>query len=139
MSFASRQIQGSQKRTAATILFTPRARQHHHPHQVPAHQQPPSPTPLQSSRPPLSLSSNSSPSGSELEDEVRIGLKRLDLKSRSGSQSPRAGPHSKQPKITSRPKGGAKDVWTFYEKSSMRHTCILCKYVNYPSHSHAEI
>jgi len=137
MSFASRQIQGSQKRTAATILFTPRARQHHHPHQVPAHQQPPSPTPLQSSRP--SLSSNSSPSGSELEDEVRIGLKRLDLKSRSGSQSPRAGPHSKQPKITSRPKGGAKDVWTFYEKSSMRHTCILCKYVNYPSHSHAEI
>ena len=136
MSFASRHIQGSQKRTAATILFTPCVRQHH-PVQVPAHQQPPSPTP-QPAKPPLSLSSSSSPSGSESEDEVRVGLKRLQLKPRSGSQSPRAGPHSKQHGIASRPKGGAKDVWTFFEKSSVRHICILCKCVKDLPHSHAE-
>jgi hypothetical protein len=81
---------------------------------------------------------------------VRIELEKLDLRSqsgsqsrsgsssRSGSQSPRAGPHSTQHKAQ-RPKGGASDVWKFFEKSSGRQTCIFCKYVHYCPHSHADI
>jgi hypothetical protein len=42
VSFALHQIQHSRNRVAAAVLFTPRAKQHH----GPAHQYPPSPTPL---------------------------------------------------------------------------------------------
>ncbi|KAF8812618.1 hypothetical protein BYT27DRAFT_7182580, partial [Phlegmacium glaucopus] len=139
-SFASRQIQVSQNQVAATVLFTPHARQHRHTGPVPAYHPPTTPTPLGAPKPVTSLSSNSSPSDSEVEDEVRIGLERLDLKSQSGSQSgsqsPRAGPHSKQRKVTSRPRGGAKDVWIFFEKSSDRHTCLLCKQAHATDPSH---
>ena len=63
-----------------------------------------------------------------MEDEVRAGLEKLNLQPRSssGSQSPRAGPHSKLAKVQ-RTKGGAKDVWHFYEKTGPERVCILCK------------
>jgi hypothetical protein len=125
-SFVSHQIHKSQNRfnrTAARVLFTPHAIQHHAP------QTPDSPTPYSSNEQPVSLSDN--PSGSEVEAEIGTGLKRLNLapsSSSSGSQSPRAGPHSKARIISSKPKGGAADVWKFFEKSeSNRHICILCK------------
>jgi hypothetical protein len=149
VSFASRRIQGSQNRAAAAVLFTPRAntaKQHHGP--VPANQYPPpSPTPQRGQSPlksVLTLSSDNSPPGSDIEDEVRIALEKLDLHSqssshsRSGSQSPRAGPHSTQHRAQ-RPKGGANDVWKFFEKSSARTTCVFCKYVHYFPRSHADI
>jgi hypothetical protein len=132
-SFASRQIQASQNRLAATVLFTPRRHRGH-----PGSQQdqlPPSPTPYRAYQTPLiPTPSSSSSDTSDLEDEVRNGLQRLDLQpqSSSGSQSPaspRAGPHSKVKKVAPRPRGGAKDVWVFFEKpeNSHRHTCVLCK------------
>jgi hypothetical protein len=67
---------------------------------------------------------------------LRIELEKLDLcsrsgsHSRSGSQSPHAGPHSTQHKAQ-RSKGGANDVWNFFEKSSGRHSCKFCKCVHY--------
>lgn len=147
--YASRRIQGSQNRAAAAVLFTPR-KQQQGPVRVPANQYPPpSPTP-QRVRSPLktgfTLSSNSS--SSDTEDDVRIELEKLDLQSRSGSRSgsgspsqsprqPHAGPHSTQRKVQ-RPKGGANDVWKFFEKSPGRHTCVFCKYVHYFPHSHAD-
>lgn len=146
VSFASRRIQGSQNRAAAAVLFTPR-KQHHGPVPGPANQYPPpSPTPQRVQTPmelnfTHTLSSNNS---SDTEEEVRIELEKLDLhsqsgsQSRSGSQSPRAGPHSTQRKAQ-RPKGGANDVWKFFEKSSARQTCAFCKYVQYFPHSHADI
>jgi len=125
-SFASRQIQASQNRLAATVLFTPR-RGHPGSQQ---HQQPPSPTPYRFQPPLISAPPSLSSDASDLEDEVRAGLQRLDLQphSSSGSQSPDAGPHSKVKKAASKPRGGAKDVWEFFKKSetSQRHTCELC-------------
>jgi hypothetical protein len=126
-TFASRQIQGSRNKLAATVLFTPRTKQC----PVPTYQQSPSPTPYQ----PPSMSTlhprPSSDSGSDFEGEVRAGLKRLELQPRpgSGSQSPRAGPHSRQrmPTKALKSKGGAKDVWIFFEKVSGRHACVFCK------------
>ena len=152
VSFSSRRIQGSQNRAAATILFTPRshatAKQHHGP--PPANQfPPPSPTPQRAQSPlksVLTLSNNSS----DTEEEVRKELEKLDLHSQSGSrsrsgssgsQSPRAGPHSIQHRAQ-RPRGGANDVWKFFEKKSGRAICIFCKYVHYFSkfsHSHADL
>ena len=140
VSFSSRRIQGSQNQAAAAVLFTPRKQQHHGP--APNQYPPPSPTPQQ----PLTLSSNNSSSGTE--DEVRIELEKLDLHSWTGSQSrsgsrsrscspsPHTRPHSTmtQHKLQ-RPKGGANDVWKFFDKSSERHTCVFCKYVHYFSHS----
>lgn len=129
-SFASRRIQASQNQLAATVLFTPR---HHHGHPGSRQQQqPPSPTPYRISQPPL-IHAPSSPSSnaSDLEDEVRAGLQKLDLQheSSSGSQSSHAQPYSKVKKAAPRPRGGAKDVWAFFEKSesSHRHTCAFCK------------
>ena len=89
--------------------------------------QPSSPTPYQPARQ-STLLATGSPLGSDVEDEVRVGMERLELQSSSSSGSglPRAGPHSKQ-KNTSRPRGGAKDVWSFFEKGLGRHTCMLCK------------
>ena len=125
-SFVSHQIQQSQNRLAARVLFPPNAtqrqRQGVHFTPTPAHQ-PESSTLLQ--RP-------SNETDSDVEPEVRAGLERLDLSnsssSQSGSQSPRAGPHSKTRNIHSKPKGGAKDIWSFYEKSETnRHRCIFCK------------
>jgi hypothetical protein len=149
-SFASRRIQGSQNRAAAAVLFTPR-KQHHGPVTGPANQYaPPSPTPHRAQSPLKTAFALSSNNSSDTEEEVRIELEKLDLRSqsgsqsrsgsssRSGSQSPRAGPHSTQHKAQ-RPKGGASDVWKFFEKSSGRQTCIFCKYVHYCPHSHADI
>jgi hypothetical protein len=142
-SFASRRIQDSPNRAAAAVLFTPR--KHHGQFPGPANQYPPpSPMPQRAQSPPknaLALSSNNS---SDTEEEVRIELEKLDLhsqsgsQSRSGSQSPRTGPHSTQHKAQ-RPKGGAKDVWKFFEILSARQTCLFCKYVHYFPHSHADI
>ena len=45
--------------------------------------------------------------------------------SHSRAKSPRAGPHSKpQPH---KPRGGAKDVWTFFTKAKGKRECILCQ------------
>jgi hypothetical protein len=125
-SFVSRQIHKSQNRinqTAARVLFTPHAIRHRAPQPLY------SPTPYSSNEQSVSLSDN--PSGSDVEAEIGTGLKRLNLapsSSSSGSQSPRAGPHSKARIIPLKPKGGAADVWKFFEKSqSNRHICILCK------------
>jgi hypothetical protein len=65
---------------------------------------------------------------------VREGLRRLNLEPRSssGSQSPRAGRHSKQARVSPKAKGtgrGAKDVWTFFEQVANKRNCILCQYV----------
>jgi len=50
-----------------------------------------------------------------------------DLNSHSHcSQPPRAGPHSKS-KNPPRPRGGAKDVWTFFKQVGDKHECQLCK------------
>src|SRR5271156_5371015 len=113
-SFVSRQIHKSQNqfnRTAARVLFTPHAIRHRAPQPLD------SPTPYSSNEQPVLLSDNS---GSEVEAEIETGLKRLNLapsSSSSGSQSPRAGPHSKARIIPLKPKGGAADVWKFFEKS----------------------
>lgn len=129
-SFVSRQIHKSQNqfnRTAARVLFTPHAIRHCAPQPLD------SPTPS-NEQPVHSLSDN--PSGSEVEAEIGTGLRRLDLaqlSSSSGSQSPRAGLPTVLSKAPSRNislklKGGAADVWKFFEKSqSNRHICILCK------------
>lgn len=131
-SFASRRIQESRKKTAATVLFTPRTKQHqrhlsHSP--TPGHQQPPSPCPFQASEETSQLAL----SDSEVEEEVRAGLEKLDLQPQSDDSAPDS-PPSNHPKVktaktvkTARPKGGAKDVWNFYEKSSDRNICIICK------------
>ena len=141
VSFSSRRIQGSQNRAAATILFTPRSRantvKQHGP--LPGNQfPPPSPTPQQGQSPLKSVLTLSSNNSSDTEEEVRKELEKLDLQSQSGSQSrsgsrsrssshsPRAGPHSTQNRVQ-RPKGGANDVWKFFEKSPERHTCVFCK------------
>jgi hypothetical protein len=67
---------------------------------------------------------------------VRTGLERLNLQTRSisGSQSPSAGSHSKQKKPF-RPRGGAKDVWTFFQKALGNQICILCQCVKHLTHS----
>lgn len=145
VSFASRRIQGSQNRAAATILFTPRRSRANTGPFAANQYPPPSPTPQRAQSPlksVLALPSNNS--SSDTEDEMRMELEKLDLhsqsgsQSRSGSQSPRAGPHSTQ-RRAQRPKGGASDVWKFFEKSSGRHTCVFCKYVHYFPRSHADI
>jgi hypothetical protein len=111
-SFASRQIQASRNQAAATVLFTPRTK-----HSFIPHHDSPSPTPFQEASQLIS-------SSSEVEEEVRGGLERLELQ--SDSQSP-VSPLAKHPKVKSRPKGGAKDVWNFFEKSSEQNICIICK------------
>lgn len=131
--FAARRIRGSQNKKAARVLFTPRASQHGT-GPDPANEPPPSPTPLQAHQPqPFSTSSpGSSSSQSGAEDRVRVRLERLNLQPQaSGSQSPRAGPHSKPTKapLKHRPKGGAKDVWQFFKKEAGCNTCILCQCV----------
>lgn len=67
---------------------------------------------------------------------MRAGLEKIDLRSQSpdsASDPPHAGPHSKQLAASKvlKPRGGAKDVWKFFEKLSGRHTCVFCKYVNF--------
>ena len=45
--------------------------------------------------------------------------------SRSRAQPPRAGPHSKpQPR---KPRGGAKDVWSFFAVVEGKRECVLCQ------------
>lgn len=49
------------------------------------------------------------------------------IHSRSRAQLPRAGPHSKPLQPRSVPRGGAKDVWSFFTKVKGRHECVLCQ------------
>ena len=121
VTFASRQIQSSQNRLAAAVLFTPHGNNRSG-HQAPQNQPLSSPTPHRSAQQPATGS------GSDVEDGIRAEMRRLELglSSSSDSGAPRAGPHSKE-KNLSRPRGGAKDVWSFFEKGFGRHTCILCK------------
>ena len=120
--FATHQIHGSQNQRAAAMLFTPH-RQHMRAGPTSIPQQPPSPTPQRTPTSSILLS----PTGSDVEEDIRAGLEKLDLQPRSslGSQSPWAGPHSKQ--IRAKTKPGAPDVWSFIEKTAQHRTCILCK------------
>ena len=144
-TFAARQIENSQNRRAATLLFTPGSKRRTRPGKAPAPQQPPSPTP-QPIQPPthstLRTFSQStlhdpahagtgdpSDSDSEQEGSVEAALQALDIQSRSssGASSPRAGRHSTHRTVPLKPRGGAKDVWTFYKKTRGRQVCSLCE------------
>ena len=84
-SFATHQIHGSQNQRAAAMLFTPhRQRMRAGPTSLP--QQPPSPTPQRGPTSPILLSSTDS----DVEEDVRDRLEKLDLRphSSSCSQSP---------------------------------------------------
>lgn len=137
VSFASRQIQGSQNRAAAAFLFSPRTNTAKRGPVPATHYPPPSPTPLRIQSPlksVLALQSDNSSLGSdsETEDEVRIGLEKINLRSQSsqsGSEAEsHAEVHSKQHRAP-KPRGGAQDVWKFFEKlsGSERHKCLFCK------------
>ena len=128
--FAAQQIQGAQNRRAAALLFMPHAVLH--PSLGPARLRPLSPSPVpvpdHSTSP---LAPGDSSDSDSLEDEVRDGIKKINLVATacfgSGSKSPCTGPHSKQRVTSLKPRGGAKDVWSFFEKSDKHHNCILCK------------
>lgn len=47
--------------------------------------------------------------------------------SHSRAQPPRAGPHSKPSQPRKQPKGGAKDVWSFFTVVKGQRECILCQ------------
>jgi hypothetical protein len=143
-TFATQQVQNSQNQRAATVLFTPRPKQRAN--EALTRERQPSPTP-QSIQPPVHSSLHpasefvphdipSAGTGNDSSDDsepLETALQALDIRSHSrcsssGSSSPRAGPHSTQRKKTRlKPRGGAKDVWTFYEKSLGRQVCTLCK------------
>jgi len=54
----------------------------------------------------------------------------LQPRAASGSQSPRAGPHSQPTKASKyKPKGGAKDVWQFFKKEPGCNICVICQCV----------
>ena len=92
--------------------------------------QPVSPSPIPHYSTSLLASDGSSDSDS-MEEELRAGIKKIDLTAMahldSGSKSPHAGPYSKQHGKSLKPWGGAKDIWTFFEKSDARQSCILCR------------
>ena len=127
-TFAARQIQSAQKKKAAAILFTPHA-PHQGRSQVHTYQSQASPTPHYPHQTPESPILSSTSRDSDVEVDVRVSLEKLNLERRSSSglQSPCAGPHSKQAKVRVQTKGGAKDVWTFFDKTAQHRTCILCK------------
>ena len=49
------------------------------------------------------------------------------IHSHSCAQFPCAGPHSKPLQCHSQPRGGAKDVWSFFTKVKRQHECVLCQ------------
>ena len=181
-AFATRQLQASNNRHSAAVLFTPH-RQRPGVFQHGAHLQQSSPTlrlGAHSLYPAPQLRTRLSHSSSEGEEEIEVGLQRLNLGSRptldtsldsqsgigqhsgiswdpqagtgqhSGpdhhhgtgssrsqsqsdsnshshrSQPPHAGLHSKSKNLPG-PRGGAKDVWTFFKQVGDRHECQLCK------------
>jgi hypothetical protein len=141
-TFATQQVQNSQNRRAATVLFTPRPKPSGN--EPLARERQPSPTP-QSIQPPVHSSLDpasefvphdisSAGTGNDSSDDsepLETVIQALDIHShshRSSSGSPRAGPHSTQRKKTHfKPRGGAKDVWSFYERSLGRQICKLCQ------------
>ena len=137
--FVAQQVQTAQNQQAAALLFTP--------HVVPRpsfdfsvprallgpsrlRQVSPSPLAHRSASP---LAPDDSSDSDSVEEELGDGLKKINLtaavRPSPKSKSPRAGPHSKQRGTAAKPKGGARDIWAFFEKSDGRHNCILCKYV----------
>lgn len=101
-------------------MFTPRPAQRQGPGHISFYQQV-SPTPQQS----LMLSSAS---GSDIEEEMRTGLARLNLAPHSSSGS-QAESHSKQGKTKVKVATGkkAEDVWNFFKQTSQDRTCLLCQ------------
>lgn len=135
-AFSSYQIQASRNQQAAAVLFTPRTprtpRTRNQRGPIPAHQQHPSPTPHHVNPLVQPTVFPVSGSGSDVEDEMRAGLERLNLEplSSSGSSSPRAGRHSRPSKarpIQPKSKAKANDVWTFFEETGNQRKCSLCK------------
>lgn len=148
--FATRQIEASRNKQSATLLFTPHKKRGA---QIRfAHELQPSPTQQHASQN-VSSQLGSVDSDSDIEEGLVEELERLDFQadsalgsdsdsqastgpqlipqsvpsshSRSRAKSPRAGPHSKpQPR---KPRGGAKDVWTFFTKDKGKRQCILCQ------------
>jgi hypothetical protein len=150
--FAAHQIEVSCNKQSATLLFTPHKqcgghiRFAHEPQPSPTYQHAPQslPSPL-----------GSVDSDSDIEEELVEGLQHLDFHagsdphsdsdpdsqastghqsvpqsvpsshSCSHAQPPHAGPHSKpQP---CKPRGGAKDVWSFFTVVEGKCECVLCQ------------
>jgi hypothetical protein len=155
--FAACQIEASRNKQAASLLFTPHKQCGnqicftHEQEPSPTHQHAPQNLPLQ-----LGTSDGES-NHLNVEEELVEGVQHLDFnagsESHSGSESDsgselssgsgspsicsvhsrsraqliHAGPHSKPLQHCSVPRGGAKDVWSFFTKVKGRHECVLCQ------------
>ena len=153
--FSACQIEASHNKQATPLLFTPH-KQHgsqicftHEQESSPTHQPALQNLPLQ-----LETSDGESDC-SDVEEELVGELQHLDFhagseshsgsESGSGSQSssgsesvssihsyscaqlPHAGPYSKPLQHCPVPRGGAKDVWSFFTKVKGQHECLLCE------------
>ena len=150
--FAAHQIEASYNKQSATLLFTPHKQcggQIHFAHE-------PQPSPIcQHASQNLPSQLGSADSDSDVEEDLVEGLQHLDFHpgsdphsdsdpdpqaftgpqpvpqsvpsshSHSHSQLPHAGPHSKSQ--LHKPRGGAKDVWSFFTVVKGKHECILCQ------------
>jgi hypothetical protein len=75
-----------------------------------------------------SHSGSESGSGSQLSSQSSSGSQSVSsVHSRSCAQLPHVGPHSKPLQHCTVPRGGAKDVWSFFTKVKGQHECILCQ------------
>jgi hypothetical protein len=141
-TFAAEQIHGSKNRQAASVLFTPRSKQPSLAGRTPRSKQPTGRTPAcqphpASQRRPHRQSSptphSNIPDSDSLseEEELRAGLTRLDLSSRSssGSPSPQTNPRREAPKAPAKRKS-AKDVRTFFTLVDGIQACEFCKCVS---------
>ena len=133
-SFALRQIEASHNKRSAAVLFTPYRRR------GADHSPEPQPSPTLQSAAQLGAVDLTD---IDVEEELDEGLRQLtfepshgshpqsDSQSSSDSQSCSAspGPQARfyiKPK-EAKPRGGAKDVWTFFTKVEGRHECVLCQ------------
>jgi len=71
-----------------------------------------------------SQSSSQSSSGSQSSSSSQSVS---SIHSCSHAQLPHVGPHSKPLQCHPVPRGGAKDVWSFFTKVKRQHECVLCQ------------
>ena len=75
-----------------------------------------------------SHSGSESGSGSPSSSQLSSGSQSVSsIHSCSHAQLLHAGPHSKPLQCRSQPRGGAKDVWSFFTKVKGWHECVLCQ------------
>jgi hypothetical protein len=75
-----------------------------------------------------SHSGSESGSGSWSSSQLSSGSQSVSsVRSHSCAQLPHVGPHSKPLQCRTVPRGGAKDVWSFFTKVKGRHECVLCQ------------